>query len=459
MIRIVRGGALAVVLLGYTAAAIAAGKSPAVDKPLASKIDYTLPAMSVTVTVEMTLKSCKAAPEVEPSVTITPAIGPESYDEYHFIVDAAYLQSFTRDKNLSIETFPNGTIKSVGGGATDQSMSILTSAIKLAVSLVAVAGPAQHLSMAGLGACNKDTTDALDAVTKLTSKIDDQRKVFVTGAPDAVARAQAAITVYASEIARLKTGALHLALPAVTMVLDDGRTGQHVEVTRAMLTKWLLPGAAGSETNKVDSLELGICALKASDVLKAGAPTCTGAMIDASIASLKQKLRTDRNTGQLIDRVPVEQPNCDGGPACPQTLVFREPVNAVVVVAPEGDGYGTEKIGAVLARLDLPVSQWGKLSYVPIKAGWGKSVTFGITLDTSGHRLSQNWSYKARGTGILGGAAGVADVATSLYKTVDGKTLADQKAEVDALTTQKNLNQLRFCKAVIDAGGFTCPTQ
>ena len=49
-------------------------------------------------------------------------------------------------------------------------------------------------------------------------------------------------------------------------------------------------------------------------------------------------------------------------------------------------------------------------------------------------------------------APDIASIAGTLHPT----TVAQQKAEIEALQTQQQVNQLRACKAILDAGGYDC---
>lgn len=429
------------------------GKPPKPDTPLGSTIRYTLPRMTVDIAVTLTLKSCETKPEIVPAVKLTPVIGLEARDIYRFELDAAYLQSFSRDKSLGIETYPNGTLKSINGGAIDQTAGIVTSIIKTIASVATLAAARGNETLAS--DCSQQVRDQLALIVAYRDGMKELRKDLLSKDPEKVVRAKAAIDALAAEIARIETKDLTLTLKPVSYVLDKGWVGDHIYVTRANLKKWL-DDRKGEQAGKIPALTLAFCALTKEEADKQGdRPECTGTLVDAGLATLRDNYTgTEPKPKGLF---PLETPNCDAE-RCQRTVVLREPKPAVLLVAAEGDGY-TRQQGEILDRADVLISQWGSLSYVPVKAGFGKSVTFQLGFDASGHKFSQSWSYKARGAGIFGGVSGAADAAAALDTKLSGLDLAKDKVELDRLTTQKNLNQMRFCAAVIDAGGFTCPTQ
>jgi hypothetical protein len=166
---------------------------------------------------------------------------------------------------------------------------------------------------------------------------------------------------------------------------------------------------------------------------------------------------------------------------CRKTLVFREPKAADVTVIALSTSQlfdaGTkvewtmpddvplyeynstkDKMPAerILARESAQISQWGKLTYHDMRVGLGGSKSLAMTLDAFGAPSSYGVKSSASGVALTSFAS---DTLTSLKSIADaqsGESLAEQKAEVDALTTQKKLNELRACQAIISNGGFDC---
>jgi hypothetical protein len=444
--------AAAFVACTFAQPGLAADAAPPVDTPLASKIRYTLPRTSVDIVVTLALKKCSPHPVIEPSVTVTPEASPEAHAQYRFELDAAYLQSFSRDKNLDIETNPNGTLKSLNGGATDQTAGIVTSIIKTIASIAMLAAPAGEDPVAK-STCNKDTMEVLRRVDVYAASIKAFQTDLESKDPEKIACAKAAIDALAAQEAQLQTTTLQIMLPKIEYVLDRGWSADHILVTRDQLSKWLNP--TGQPTDTPKDLKLAFCAFTAEEAERAnGKPQCSTEEVDNRIMALRDGSRQNPLPKELV----AEAPNCDGGMTCPRTIVLREPVNAIFIVAVEGAGY-TKPPSTVLAQQNIKVSQWGLLSYIPIKAGFGKSVTFQMSFDDYGHKLGESWSYKARGAGIFSGVSSAVDAGSSFANSLAGANLAADKAELDKLTTEKNLNQIKVCKAVIDAGGFNCPTQ
>jgi hypothetical protein len=135
-------------------------------------------------------------------------------------------------------------------------------------------------------------------------------------------------------------------------------------------------------------------------------------------------------------------------PRCSHTLVFREPVPAKLTLVTanadfnlDGDDLGADvKIG----QLAFPMAQYGAYAYLPLTVSFAGSKNVTIGLDEFGRKTSL-------------ALVGVSDAAAALNKTLDGESLLEKKARVEALDTQLKLNKLERCQEIIRAGGFVCP--
>lgn len=418
-----------------------AAQPPTADTPVsATAISYSLPSSSVKVAVSLTLTKCVDGFEAKPEITFVPAVGPNPYPEHRFTLDGRNLSSFWKNKKIAIETYPSGSLKSLNGALADQTGSIISSVVKLVGTIVALEGD-QPIALANH--CNAATLSALSRVQSLTARIGALRTQYGTTPPAQLAATEAAVNALAAEVARLQTGELHVDLSR-EFVLEPNVTGGTLLWRRDDFAKWLAADVAATGTNPpVSDLIAGVCI--APQVDGRAAPTCDKAITDAA------DVRTSAPPA-MTPRVP-----CPGDDLCATTIVLREPRRATITVVSLVGGFAGKDPGATLKRGDLVISQWGTISYLPLKIGFGKSVNFAMAFDENGHKVSQTWDSTARGTGLLGGASAIADATIGAYRAIDGQRVAEQKAEVDRLNTMKAYNQARFCAAVIEAGGFTCP--
>jgi hypothetical protein len=415
---------------------------------LPTTIGYTLPSTTLAVSIDLTLKNCaRGRFEVTPDIKISSTAGPEPHPEYRFRLDAADLQSFTRDKSLGVELYPNGALKSVNGGVTDQTGSIITSILKAIISIAAVADAPKDADVAGT--CNGAVTAALGRIDAYGLRIKALREKLDSPDVEVMRKARDQIDILAAEIARLRTTLLHITIPAREIVPQKGLAAYRLNITRGAIAAWLIDPRAPSDNDAiVRELDLGVC-LASEAGLQGDVQSCDKEVVTDAI-------NTARSHAGSSGLMPIEALACPDGAECRRTIVLREPVPTRVSVIAEGAGYGV-KPNKALAQAKLSISQWGSLSYIPLKVGFGKSVTFALGFDENGRKISQSWAYKARGSGIAGAASGIADAGATLYGSLDGRQLAADKAEVDRLTTLKNLNQLRACREYLDAGGFKCP--
>jgi hypothetical protein len=425
--------------IGLTSAIVMAAPVAAQQPASSTTISYSLPSSSVKVAVGFTLTKCVGGFEARPDVSFVPTVGPNPHAEHRFSLDGRNLSSFWKNKKIAIQTYPSGSIKSLNGALADQTGSIISSVIKLVGSVLALEGQ-QPIGLAGR--CNDATRAAIARSEALTARIKTLRAQYATTPPAQLAAVEAAVNALAAEAGRLQTGELRVDLNR-EFVLEPNVTGGTLLWNRNDFAKWLLEDAALAKSNPpVSDLIVGVCI--ASEVPGRAAPMCDRTITD----------QADVRAAELQTMAPVV---CPDDATCATTIVLREPRRASITAVSLSPGFAGKPVGATLKRGDLVISQWGELSYLPLRVGFGKSVSFAMGFDENGHKVSQTWDATARGTTLLGGASSITDAAIGAYKAINGERVAEQKAEVDRLNTLKAYNQARFCAAVIEAGGFTCP--
>lgn len=432
----VTGLAAAMLVCGAAEAAAAppaadAGAAPPAAPPeaMAASIAYALPVTVAKVSMDLNLSACGTA---APTVVVTPAAGA---GEHSFRLVGSELESLRMKRDIKLELHENRALKSINSNTTDQTGSIITGAIKLIGTILPVfaAAPPKGSNpptpaTLGSGGCNARTVAALADVAALKAQLKGLRQKLPTTPEAKVPELQKAIDVVVAEIARIKAGDLHVKLEAdIPFTEGEGV----ITWTRGNLAKWwTVP--TGKDAELVTNFQVHYCAYSPLDT--ASPKTC-----------LTPPAATD----------PV--PGCPKGD-CAKTLVFREPKATTLLLTAEGADFEGAAKGEALAKAPVSVAQWGAYSYLPLKVGFGGSRVVALSLDEFGARRSFGWTSDARLASVVGQTGEAATAAMAVRTSLEGAELARQQAEIKALQTEQQLNQIRYCKAVIEAGGFVCPT-
>ena len=92
-----------------------------------------------------------------------------------------------------------------------------------------------------------------------------------------------------------------------------------------------------------------------------------------------------------------------------------------------------------------------------LDARFGESRTVDLTYDDFGRKLSFKWASEATAEAISGAVTGFASSISDIEGALSGPSqIEQQKEEISRLKTQKELNELRMCEEIIEAGGFQC---
>lgn len=406
-------------------------------------MEYNLPITTARVSMDLVLVSCSAdGPRARPTVTVQPIANANRAEHERFRLYSTALSSWTRNRQVGLDTHPNGALRSVNGGVSDRTGAIVTNVLKTALGALPFFD-AQNTTRAS--ACNDITMQALRQVAALETRIAALRAGLPTATAADAATIREAIDGLAAEAARLRTDQLLITLTKEIEINANNSAGVQNDIawTYGELARWLAPGDPAER--EVSNFRLFYCLQPASNEASGTCPA------NPALPAAR--------TG--------EGERADCLPDCRTTIVLREPVNATMVVIANTDEFvrlvpGHQPVSIPrrtrLQRTMVPVAQWGRLSYIPLRAGFGESFTFALGLDEFGRRNSFTWKSDARGEGITGGVASIVGAGASLDAGIRGRDLAEQQAEITQLQTQQNLNRLRFCREVIEAGGFTCPT-
>lgn len=442
------------VLIGLSASSLAAcntvGAKPSLPNP--SYIEYSLPFTTATVGMDAVLESCDP-PQITGTVTITPIANPSFDPGEAFRVYGSDLDSFTKARQLDLELYPDGAIKSVNGGVSDRTGAIITNILKTAAGLIPLAGGRQGQPVSASSfACTPKIRQVLDRVDILKKEI-AARRSKLAGSPFAqTTKLRDSIDTLAAEVARIQTGALKIHVErevAFKRGVPDGKGGRsgdtdagYIRWQTADFSDWFGNASAG----ETELFSLTFCV----DPPAATPPQCPAPRVQAA----------DSISGNPTVGTYVQRPGCynaDIRVSCQGILVLRNPERRTMRVYPVNPTmFGQTSDTDPLAKQDLEISQWGEITELPLRASFGQNYTFAFGLDEFGKPTSGSWKSDARGENITGSLASIADAAGGVKSAFKTDVQQDQD-EITRLETRQKLNQLEFCKQVIAAGGFTCP--
>ncbi|MCH6483830.1 hypothetical protein MMG85_09665 [Pseudoxanthomonas sp. LH2527] len=418
----------------------------------AAHIDYSLPFTHVQLTARLVLSQCGSAPKAKAEVTLAPVASASPYPVHTRRIEGEQLVSFSKKRDLKIELHPHRAIKSINASVADRSGAIVINALKIATLLPGAPSPD---SRPAISTCNAATENALNRYTALKSQIKRLRDDL--GKNPAATMKQ--IDALAAELGRIESGPLTLTLSKL-LTIDVKQSAGLVSWTEEDLSKWLESKADRSNFN------LAWCV----------ADWEPGASSDCLIDTAKPQYETYVSTKKIDPDNWVSPPKCSDE-ACATTLVFLEPklveltvVSANFVDAQPDPTIPIEKTnrpkaepdlvggtGGSLARVTFPLPQAGDYSYFPLSAGFGGSKSLALTLDEFGRRTSFGWSSGARGEEITGGVQAIAEARTAFQAARATADVKEDKAAIEALEALQKRNKLEACRAIIEAGGYTCP--
>lgn len=431
----------------------------------AAAISYTLPETKVKIDAVLTLASCDRI-AAKADITVIPLAVPNDPNELlEFTVSGSRMQSFWQKRDLNIDLYPNGTIKTVNAASSDKTASIIAGVIKLAAS---VALMNKNFVKGDQYQCKESTGKAFREYKALKGKIAEYRKEFDTSSnPKQLSEK---IEALAQEIARLETGELQIKVSkTIEVKRTNSKTGDHyldggiIEFDLAKFDKWIEEKsdstviaavnnkAAHPQTIAYKPFSLAWCAapLNAPEGNKCmkGSPDDWDKLPTQALPTVACKTEKEVKTETGTDTVTEN---------CPTTLVFREPVKARIIVTALSDYYGSDSDKQLVNGV-IDVAQWGTLQYLDLTAGFAEDKSISLSLDEFGRKTKFGWSSNARGEGVVSGLNTIAEPITTYQTTKEGENLADMKARVNELDTRQKLNKLENCKAILDSGGFVCP--
>lgn len=401
----------------------------ATTQPLAgSDIEYRLPRTDAVATVTLTLKDCSSY-KVDGTIAIAPQAGVSNRG---YRIPGESLASARIKRSLKISKNANDVIIGVNSTATDQSTQIAANLIKTAGTLVPLFG--KSLSGQTPPTCNALTgalTKRVQMLAKQLAKLNgapdkgDAKDASASGAGSGSGNGGAGagshnddVDAISKELASIKT-ALTITFTVPLQVPDDEKDA---ETNQALVIREPFLAWFDNPTKEQVAALFGIeWRLTPEHV------------VFATVAAPVHPARASRACG------------------------FSMPVPYARRMTIDVEGTG-EKVKDLKKSVPAFVGNWNQRDLC-IDAAFGENRTNELAFDDFGHETSANWSSDARAATVTGALAGSAGDISTIITTIAPPTVKAEKAEIDQLQTQQTLNKLRACKAVIEAGGSTCPSQ
>lgn len=417
------------------------------DPQHGATLDYRLPRTDAKLALDLTLRSCEAGVGgshgfiADAEASIIPIAGAQS-DVYR--LDGAKLASAHIKRSVEVTLNGKGVITAINSENEDQSPEILANVLKTAATIAAAAGLVRQdfstLPDEQQLTCREDVRLAVARSQWLQRKIVDLRRQLVSpkGQDDPTLVKQ--LTRIAKEKAGLDSGILHIQVSAPlrldqNVLVGDlntvdwaGDASLYAKLDPTPFEQWFGPGKpapAPDQLSARDQLINRHFGIKwAAEAVAEPAPTAD------PIPYAKSPTRS-----------------CGFAIAIPQTQGVAVAVHGAGDALPDG----LEAGDTFTAAQHLPADK------LCMDVGFGESRSVALTFDDFGRKTKFGWSSNATAVSASSAIAGIASTASEIKSSLEGPTVIEkQEEEIKKLETQKKLNELRACQAVIDAGGFDC---
>ena len=211
------------------------------DKPIEGSIPYALPKKTLTVSATYVLTACKTElnDKQQPILRLDANINAsvvgtnEADGDERYRIPYADMRSWLKDVSITVETYPNQTLKSLNGSITDQSGAVLTATIGTAIKIA---------GLALAGAVIKASDEMCDPIVLAQLKrIDDLRTLLAATSPKPP---ESEATRYTKEIATITADLTTKTSMVWTPSLQDFGNGDSVNKvlsSNVALKKWLTP--------------------------------------------------------------------------------------------------------------------------------------------------------------------------------------------------------------------------
>jgi len=487
----------------------------------AARINYFVPASAVTLTADMQIRSCESPVVVIAGISLAakPGAGePMAFDPQPLmsalksrdfkieLSDKRLLKSVNATNTDETGTVISNLVKLVGSFAglaiTAQSRNIDSNDKNKVVTV---------------NPCNAATNGYIEEVKRLEKRIGELRWALVstTSAKEA-AEIDTQISKHAGRIADIRTGPLTVTM---TRPLSVGQPLEKEDTTTKLalvkpriywtigeLAKWfsqdpvtdpctleanakayLFPtSAAVTCSTKVEQFAIEQLMSPFPVLDQTPGESATNLQIEDVFKAAKCQLSQDRaDEFKCRDKYVVAKEISPGeygtlepsvydakyrelclktapDKRCTEMLAFRDTVTITVgarFLASEATSIAIKDPSTPFAKISLVVPQYGTQRLLTFNPGFAERVTTSMTFDDYGRPVTLGWNSTARAVAATQALTSTLDNMTAVVKAIQGDEVADQKAEIDRLNTQLSLNNLRWCQAVIEAGGNCDPTK
>lgn len=393
-------------------------------------VRYKLPQTAVSMKASLTLESCTESPIVSGEATIvaTASVAPAV-----FSLNTQQLQSSRIKRTLNISLQDTGTIATIDSNIEDRTAAIIGNAIKFAASVAGsfISAKTSPGDLPAVSWCDASTQAALARVHQVDAILKSWRTRDLPASPREAIDQSKAIDALAAERAALRIGVLHvdLEVPIDLQALKlktagdpaSGWVAETVVEMKPLREAWLGDGllTPSMTINWLVKLPPERMPLKAEDQ---PASTCQSQL--------------DARQGKALCFVTPLMASFSAI-AATRNLAFKDSTFTLE------------------AKKGFPVSQWGTLQLLELRAGFGSNKQLSLSLDKFGQVSTMKWTSEARAETVTSGLAGIAGQVSGVVTAND--KLTRQKAEIDELTTQQTLNRVRACQEILAAGGSACP--
>jgi len=380
----------------------------------AAAISYHLPRTVAVATLSATLTDCGVTgPQAEATLTLAAdaEAGPQR------AIWGSQLASARVARELTVETFDSGIIKSVNSTVVDMTPEIIGNVLKIALgaaTMAATAGPP-------VPECQISVKSALKRAKVLTEQItalrDTQSKWNRGGKISDPAAYQKVLAALTDELAALRAGPLRIDVVARVPLPDNSDLGQG-----GLPIQWPIEPFGKFFVDP------------------------TREQIDAAFPA---RLFA---TARLAPFVDPQSPAA----VCATGMKLPGPAHATLFLR-GGQAIGEPGLGSTVS---VPVQQWGTERTLCFDTGFGGNRTVQVDYDRFGRTTKLVWNSKATGVAASAAFAGYGEQLGGFIKAHKGASAVErQKAEIDSLETLQKLNRLRACQEILARGGSTCPAE
>ncbi len=430
--------------------------------PSAASFTYYTPQTRLSITGDLVLLRCDAEGVIATSSLALVAAGGADRTA-PFTLEGSYLSSAVQRRELSIDLYDNGTIKSLNATTTDRTGTVITSILSTAASIVgAVAGvrPA-NLGPGGTtprnpGPCNDQTYEALQQAAGIRAVLAAEQRRLQAISPADVEGTRIRIDTLANQLAALLANQLTISLTR-RLEVGDGLTApapwQPLRWNLADLRKWFGQPSNGRVADSCKPAPTAVHLFRRSATSTDDCEATTDlfaidyAITPTSAAPLDQRAA----------RSPCRTPTPELTSQCGRSIVLPEPVPAVARFRAASDNIANHPTHAQLGQASVLMPQWGRATYLPLNVRIFQTRSIGFAFSPFGERQSFKWNSEATAENALSTISAATDTLLTGIRNAEGPSDTQRWTEEAAeLEARMKINRLRRCEFAIQAGATTC---